>query len=762
MIRYACPKCDTSLKSAEDTAGTKTACPRCGERFEVPAAAPEKAASGKERNGASKPSPSRKPAAGAAKKKPVKGDSRDQKGSKTPVLVFAGIGVAAIAVVAIVAVLLLTKKDDKVASSGSSPTTPVPPISNSTTPSAPTTQAAGTSTVADKGKEDKGKENGTAGGASTQGTEKQDTQGAANTPPPPEPKKGTLNHQIYEQLLGSTFFIVNKLSDRPGLIMGSGSLIDRKNKLILTNWHVVMDSPRGKMYAFFPEYDDGQLVKRKDVYLQKLLREGEWGIRCFPVTGVEQSRRDLALLKLGGDVPPEAKVLKLARGSAREGDSVHSLGNPGASDACWVYTTGNVRQVYHAAYPVAAGAGVFTVDCQIVETTSPTNPGDSGGPMVNDRGELVAVTHAGRRGAHLMSKFIDVSEVKAMVSGYYHANNLIGGLEIAPGREPPKELSGLIKALDERDPQSKREAAEKLGELGEDARKAVPGLAKNLKDQDESVRLGCAQALELIGGVSASELPAIVEVLKDSNADIRKACAGALGKMGPQGGDAAGPLAELLKDPETVVRKAAASSLGKIGPPAKAAVPQLAKALKDDQSSAVRGEAARSLARMGPQAVLKDLTDALAHDSNSQVRLAIMDTIGSLRGSAKEAIPALTKVLDNDKNPDLRNRAISTLAAMGPDARELAPKLGLLLERQELRGACAHALASIGKDAVKPLRDALNSNKWEVREVACHALMQIGDDAKAALPELARLMKLDPNERSKRAAANAYNKIQGD
>ena len=42
MIRYSCPKCDTSLKSADDKAGTKTTCPRCGEKLEVPAASDDK------------------------------------------------------------------------------------------------------------------------------------------------------------------------------------------------------------------------------------------------------------------------------------------------------------------------------------------------------------------------------------------------------------------------------------------------------------------------------------------------------------------------------------------------------------------------------------------------------------------------------------------------------------------------------------------------------------------------------------------------
>ena len=51
-------------------------------------------------------------------------------------------------------------------------------------------------------------------------------------------------------------------------------------------------------------------------------------------------------------------------------------------------------------------------ESMVVETTSPLNPGDSGGPVVNDRGELVAVTEGGSSAAmNTISILIDVSEV---------------------------------------------------------------------------------------------------------------------------------------------------------------------------------------------------------------------------------------------------------------------------------------------------------------------------------------------------------------
>ena len=53
----------------------------------------------------------------------------------------------------------------------------------------------------------------------------------------------------------------------------------------------------------------------------------------------------------------------------------------------------------------------------VMETQSPVNHGDSGGPVVNDEGALVAVVSSGmeKQGdntVHLMSWCIDVREVK--------------------------------------------------------------------------------------------------------------------------------------------------------------------------------------------------------------------------------------------------------------------------------------------------------------------------------------------------------------
>src|SRR5262249_44524466 len=118
-------------------------------------------------------------------------------------------------------------------------------------------------------------------------------------------------------------------------------------------------------------------------------------------------RRDLALVELES-LPAGVTALPLAKEPPGPGDLVHSVGNPTSSDALWVYTSGTVRQVYHKKFTVEGR----TIDARVVETQSPINPGDSGGPVVNDQGEVVAVTAATNRAAQLVSVCIEVGEVR--------------------------------------------------------------------------------------------------------------------------------------------------------------------------------------------------------------------------------------------------------------------------------------------------------------------------------------------------------------
>ena len=114
-------------------------------------------------------------------------------------------------------------------------------------------------------------------------------------------------------------------------------------------------------------------------------------------------------------VPKYIRPLKLAKKPPGSGSTIYSVGNPGASDALWIFTKGDVRSVHRKKWLAGGSDLVIELEAEIVEATSPTSPGDSGGPMMNAKGELGGVTQGGRKDNSGFNYFISVNEVRGLL-----------------------------------------------------------------------------------------------------------------------------------------------------------------------------------------------------------------------------------------------------------------------------------------------------------------------------------------------------------
>jgi hypothetical protein len=182
-------------------------------------------------------------------------------------------------------------------------------------------------------------------------------------------------------------------------------LIDAERKLVMTNAHVVGDA-RNTVIFFADLDEDGRPKVERKHYLDNVSKLGVLG----RVLGVDR-KRDLAIIELS-KIPEGAEAIEMAAASIGPGEDVQSIGNPGSSGALWVYTSGTVRTVYKKQFRTGAGEHDFTV----VETQSPINPGDSGGPVVNNEGQLVAIAQAIAPKARQVSYCVDITEVKAFLA----------------------------------------------------------------------------------------------------------------------------------------------------------------------------------------------------------------------------------------------------------------------------------------------------------------------------------------------------------
>jgi tetratricopeptide (TPR) repeat protein len=209
--------------------------------------------------------------------------------------------------------------------------------------------------------------------------------------------KSDAHAELYKQTLRGTVFIVCRLGPE-SYSTGSGWLLDADRKLVVTNHHVVAGAAEAGVY--FPAYENGRRIDDREHYRKREPLAGE--------VLLSDPKRDLAVIRLTS-LPEGATALELAPASPQPGQLLMSIGNAASVEALWSATTGSVRQVYRKKMKFRGGQ---VVDAVIVETQSPTNPGDSGGPVVDDQGRLVGVVSAGAKEAQLVTTFIDVSEVR--------------------------------------------------------------------------------------------------------------------------------------------------------------------------------------------------------------------------------------------------------------------------------------------------------------------------------------------------------------
>jgi Trypsin-like peptidase domain/TPM domain len=266
--------------------------------------------------------------------------------------------------------------------------------------------------------------------------------------------------RVYQKVLKSVVWIHSARG--PGkLATGSGSLLDRKNRLVLTNYHVVEENDRATV--MFPIFRGGKVVAEREFYLDRIRRDG---IRGKVI--VRTQRHDLALIQLE-DLPPGVEALPLSTVGVTPGQSVHSIGNPGGSGALWVYTPGRVRQVYTKKWKSDLDGRTVTFEAEVIETDSPTNPGDSGGPLVNSKGELVGVTQGGAVNARLLSTFIAVTEVKALLASR-EVRAITGSQTLIPQRAPDALLKDEAKLFSD---EAVKKVTEELRDIAKKYRREV-------------------------------------------------------------------------------------------------------------------------------------------------------------------------------------------------------------------------------------------------------------------------------------------------
>jgi S1-C subfamily serine protease/HEAT repeat protein len=522
--------------------------------------------------------------------------------------------------------------------------------------------------------------------------------------------------KIYERLLKSTVLVVNK--DKAGRVaLGSGSLVNREQRLVLTNFHMVEGVD--EVYVSFPVYESGKLLKQTKAYLKRFLDNKFIRAKVVKV----RTGQDIALVQLD-DLPAGIPAVKLAPRSARPGEGVHSIGNPSTTDACWAYAPGKVRQVSHKTWKSGGEGRTHSLDSEVLETDSPTNHGDSGGPLVNDFMQLVGITQGGDPNARTMSLFIDQSEIRQLLKEQGIEEESAGNDTARPDNPVAEDL---VKGLKSGDARARAQAAARLADLGPDARNVLQQLIRALEDSDRNVRKQAANAilqtgLPERGDIQRTDLGALRACLRDETAsgEMQRWAMKAIALLGENGKAAVAEVTALVKSEDKETRLAALIALEKMGSASPAVIADAGAGLKTD-------------------------------DRKYNCRLAI----------------ALTK-LDFELKTKEGKTAVDTLIAFQKPTGTSEDKDK---EVMALANEAIKALSSLGKAALPQVRKALKTYsggttieetvaRAAVRSAMIRVLVGMADKAAAADPDLRALEASDPVLPIRDQAHDAREKIR--
>ena len=183
-----------------------------------------------------------------------------------------------------------------------------------------------------------------------------------------------------------------------------GAFLAVREGLAITAWHVVHDARRVEAC-----YSDNQWVK---------------------VTGLvdKNEQFDLALIKLEGAARPR---ITLASATPRIGSRIYVLGAPRGLD--FSISEGLISQVR-----TLDGVRYYQLSC-------PVSPGDSGGPVLNDRGEAIGVVSWRKADAENVGFAVPCPAIAAMDSALPPIAWLAGATNALSNAKLPDQLGPAVR-----------------------------------------------------------------------------------------------------------------------------------------------------------------------------------------------------------------------------------------------------------------------------------------------------------------------------
>ena len=209
---------------------------------------------------------------------------------------------------------------------------------------------------------------------------------------------------VAEAMLPCTVLISG--TSEEGYSYGSGFFV-REDGYIVTNYHVI----------------DGQESICVTLYGKT---------EAMPAMLVGYSvADDLAVLRIQGGGYPT--LVKGSSDALRVGDVAVAVGNPTGPGGAWTTTSGIISAVDRT---VSVTSNGMIVDMRMLQTDAALNSGNSGGPLCNDRGELIGIVTRKYNDTEGISLAIPIDGAMPLISAIIQRGD-VGGIVSTVSRSRP-------------------------------------------------------------------------------------------------------------------------------------------------------------------------------------------------------------------------------------------------------------------------------------------------------------------------------------
>jgi S1-C subfamily serine protease len=202
---------------------------------------------------------------------------------------------------------------------------------------------------------------------------------------------------VYQKALSAVPFVISADGSGSSVVIA----VKESTALVITNHHVVNHpffNEKGQPFVLLLFYDpvlvnepfDRERVRN----CQRSRDPGGWckafqqSIRPALVLGSDVAK-DLALMRVANAPRAMAQIAPGQIDAVKAGDEVIIVGHP--LELLWSLTTGSVSAIRRG-FPT--GTPQQSARSTVIQTQTPVNPGNSGGPLMNEEGRLVGVVFA--------------------------------------------------------------------------------------------------------------------------------------------------------------------------------------------------------------------------------------------------------------------------------------------------------------------------------------------------------------------------------